>query len=296
MTDKLLIDTGPSDRGIHRQETFRRCPFLFAAKYKLRLGHLMGNREALIRGTMGHIGLAHYYARKQAEQRGTDPEVFFAPMDAIAEKVRRLPDQEGAAAAEIARRWLTPVQVAIEAYMTWYAQENLEVLHVEHPVEMQFGPTPDTRMTQRFDLVVRDSSQRVWVWDHKCVGRIDRKSTARYTLCGQFLEMVWQARNIWGDDFGGLRINVVQVSNPPDPKFHRVSPDPAPAALADFPQSVVDTEGLIAQLERARPDPWMWGPRAYSEVVCMTPYGPCDAQELCRWGKAGLADMENRHE
>ena len=63
-----LIHTGPSPHSGHKIDKFIRCPQLYA------YGELMptpplGQRQdspALVKGTLGHQGLAHYYRRKQA--------------------------------------------------------------------------------------------------------------------------------------------------------------------------------------------------------------------------------------
>lgn len=285
---KWLIDTGPSERGWHRTEAMLRCPQLFAWKYVVRQPEIVSiAKDPLIRGTLGHVGLAHHYARLAAVQRRLDPDMFHDPLAAVDLMVPRLRNQSQAA-GEIAERFREPVKAALRDYFSHYGYEQLTVLGVEAPAEMVFGPDPVAhRMTQRIDLEVEDEKGRVWLWDHKFVGRISRDSVLRYTLSGQFLEMVWQGRQRHGDRFAGIKINFVAMQKPT--KFLRTIPEPAPAALRRFPQNVVDAEQLI-QLCSTR-DPYNW-PRAISEQVCVTPYGLCEAFELCRWSEANIPREE----
>jgi hypothetical protein len=96
------------------------------------------------------------------------------------------------------------------------------------------------------------------------------------------LEMNWQGTFHFGANFGGVRVNLVEVERKKsERKFLRASPPPSPDALQKFPQWVKDINERIQQY--AHRDAWHQ-PRAYSETVCMTPYGACMGTYLCRVG------------
>ena len=97
--------------------------------------------------------------------------------------------------------------------------------------------------------------------------------------------MQWFGRGIYGDAFGGARVNLLQCTGAF--KSVQLTMDAAPNMLAHFPQVVCDIEERISALEAEGRDPWEY-PRQANEHVCITPYGRCPGFELCRWGKAGL--------
>lgn len=278
---KILIDTGPSERGWHRLETFAHCPQLFAYRYAIGLEI---PSIPLVRGTLGHVALAHYYARLMAQQQKRDPNIYFDPLEAVDEKIKRIHASGPAASAKIADEVRDSVRTAVTAYMANYAMESMKVFAVEAVARMHFQ---GHLLTQRFDLVTVDRGGKFWIYDHKFVGSIQAKSTKRYTLSGQFLEMVWQGRNAFGDKFGGCRVNLIGCEGA-EPTFHRETPPPAPQALSMFPQAVVDIETGIARLQAEGRDPWNY-PKVLSEIGCVTPYGQCPATELCRWGPAAAS-------
>ena len=105
-----LLYTGPSPHSGHRIDKFIRCPQRWAYD-QITPSPLPGRTEspALIKGTLGHIGLAHYYRRLQADQQGEDKSQWWAPIRAIEERAA----QEGPS-------WLqhvTEAQGAVEAYI-----------------------------------------------------------------------------------------------------------------------------------------------------------------------------------
>jgi hypothetical protein len=265
--DKILIDTGPSEKGWHRAEYALSCAQRYAYRYVLGLEG--EDRGPLLRGTLGHVALAHHYVRLGCIQHHLDPERYYEPMTAIELMAKKL----GPAADE----FVQPIKDAVLRYIGHYQFDHLEVKGVEIPVEMTFN---GHRMTQRFDLVVRDTAGKYWIYDHKFVSKADQKSVSRYTLSGQFLEMAHQGQKRYGVDFGGCRINLIAVGYD---KFVRASPEIAPFALQQFPQAVADAEAVIERNKDR--DPWHW-PRAFSETTCMTPYGPCTYFDLCRFGPA----------
>lgn len=269
---KTLIDTGPSKRGFHRLEAFLRCPRLFSLGYG-RSGEsaemMTANAKRfppgypLIRGTIGHVGLAHLYARLMASRAGADPEGYYRPGEAMTLMAGRF--------GEMGAEALASLRPLLGEYLSRYANDSeKEILGVETLLEMEFEGFP---YTARADLVYRGRDGKVQIVDHKFTGRIESKSLSRYTLSGQFLGLTHLGFARWGDEFGGVVVNLLGEK---DHRFLRDTIPPAPWALEAFPRMVVATELAIARGDF---------PPTFSEFTCMTPYGRCAAWDLCRWGE-----------
>lgn len=258
---------------------------LYAHHYILKLD--AGDRGPLVRGSIGHVGLAHHFARRREEQRGGNAELYYTPDEAMA-LVAEIFGEMGAEFLPIASR-------AANAYMRDFANERFEIVLVEEkvaatirwPEHMRVGARADAAypITQRFDRVYKDTSGRFWVEDHKFVSKIEGKTSARYTLSGQFQLMQWFGRALYGEEFGGARVNLIECGG--RNKSLQVTLDAAPAMLMRFPQVVCDIEERIAALAAEGRDPWEY-PAQANEHVCKTNYGLCPSFDLCRWGKAGL--------
>jgi hypothetical protein len=269
---KKLIDSGPSERGFHRLETFLRCPTQYWWKYvhSKRPGAVPeAPADPLVRGSIFHVGLAHHYARMALAQRGdaeTFARDFYTPEEAMAVVAERYGDQ--------GKRLLAVVAKPFDLYTARYSHERVTIVGIEKPLEMTFE---GFRYTARADLIVKDSKGKIWIWDHKLVGRVEDKVFRRYAISGQFHGLAHLGRNAFGPAFGGVLINVASV----DGKLERRSPEPAPWLYRRWPKTVAMTERQIAALEDVNVEAW---PAACSETVCVTPYGLCPFFEACRWG------------
>ena len=93
MTSKILLDTGPSTRGFHRLEAHFRCPRLYALGYgQAGAGGALARKSReqfppaapLVRGSIGHAGLAHLYIRQLHAQNGGNPDRYYKPTEAMA--------------------------------------------------------------------------------------------------------------------------------------------------------------------------------------------------------------------
>jgi len=268
-----LIETGPSPRGWHRLASALRCPQLYAWGYGQR-----GSEDhfppaaPLVRGTLGHVALAHLYARLQCVQEGRDPREYLPAHEAI----QRVAERFG----ELGAGQLPIVARAVRAYLERYAADTprYRVLGVERLLETDFL---GYRYTARVDLEFEDAAGRVWLTDHKFVAKIEGKAFRRYIMSGQFLGLAHLGSREWGSRFGGVLLNLVGCGDPVG--FAREPIDPAPWMLARFPEIVVQAEERIAELE-ARIADGLPAPASPSEFTCWTPYGPCPAFEACRWG------------
>lgn len=279
--NKKLINTGPSERGAHRLELALKCPALYAFTKLVKHDDTLTGREPLVRGSMGHAGFAHHYARLWCEQNNRDPEEFYVPHEAV--------DLVGAEMGAT-KTLRGVVHDTLDAYLAFHAVERVKPVAVEEPVRIMV-PRPDGTgehlFTQRWDLAVEDSASKVWVWDHKFVAKVEQKTVQRYALSIQFIGMVYCARRILGDRFGGVKLNLVGVNG----GMRRENIPAAPDAERRFPATVAFAEDRIAMIE-ALSSPWD-APRVYSEQVCMGPYGACPCYDLCRFGK-GHVTMDGR--
>jgi hypothetical protein len=273
-TEPKIINAGSSGEwGWHATESALRCPQLFA--YHHRIPNIdFGDRPPLLKGSLVHAGLAHYYARLQSAQQRRDPEEWATPDVAI-----------DACAEELGRASLQYVDMAkqvIREYAAHYATDTLTVLHVEEIFTANIG---GYKFTQRLDLVARGASGRVFIIDHKGVGRIAGVGK-RYALSGQFIGMEFFGREVFGAEFGGVMANLVQLPAKHGDRceFARVAAEPAPQAQRSFPLTVLHARERIEALDKSGIDPWDW-PKTLSEQVCVGLYGPCDGFDLCRWGR-----------
>lgn len=272
----LLINAGPSRRGWHRLEAAARCETLFGWGYgqagsRPESANVFPPTGPLVRGSLGHVGLAHCYARTQWIQAGNDPTAcpYYPPLDAM----RLAAEPFG----ELGERMLPVAQRAVRAYANHYGAEPFRVVEVEREVEVDFEGHP---YTARLDLVIEDTARKVWVFDHKFISRIEGKVFRRYVLSGQFLGFQWIGRRLWGEAFGGVRLNLIGCNVP---GFARETPEPAPWMLERFPRVVAELERKIARVQelQARGEPL---PASPSEHTCWGSYGECPAFDLCRWG------------
>lgn len=267
MSDPRFIDAGPSGpAGWHAHGTFAQCPQAWAYRYRLNLVPL-GAAKPLVRGSMLHAGLAHHYAGVQGQTGIATP----------AEAVDHTGDKLAADAETRA-----VVHSALEQYVAGHAHEaeRLKVIGVEQVLEAEIN---GNRYTQRADLIVEGANGGVVILDHKGVGFIDGKTSAAHTLNGQMVGYKWLGRQYFGDRFGGVVLNLIQLGR--EYRTLRRTVEQAPEAVKQFPDRIADIQRAKAAL--ADRDPWEY-PKALSEVVCFNRYGACQFMQLCRYGANAL--------
>lgn len=242
----------------------------------------------LIIGSLGHIGFAHYFARIGQWQRNEDPERYYSPTDAIEVLAGQNP-----------HHWQKHVGLAcdiVRAHAAFWPRDAhlFRVIAVERVYRVMVG-AGDPRVveavgpdgfvyTQRFDLVLADSSNRVYVWDHKGVGHMRGGEDRVFCLSGQFLGYQVLGDLIFGANFAGVRVNIFE-RKAERPRFRRIAPKVAPFALQCFRENLVTTELDIRARRAEKRDPWQWR-KAYSEQICRGIYGFCEHFERCRVGPA----------
>jgi hypothetical protein len=281
-----LLYTGPSPHSGHRFDKFNRCPQRWAYD-QIEPSPLPARTEspALIKGSLGHIGLAHYYRRLQATQEGDDPSQWWAPMRAIEERAA----QEGPAWM----RFVSVAQAAVEAYEWHYGQQQIRVLAVEKSYELPIEwKGRSWLITRSADLVIEAPGGDVRIVDHKFVGRLNNRTLGRYQLAGQFLDYALIGKHVWGDRYDGAYLNFIEWRSD-TAKTHKMEQHvcpPAPAAVEARADQLKYGHAMQDRLVTAEVDLWDY-PKRLNEQVCNGPYGLCDATALCAFGKVAAEKL-----
>ena len=285
----ILLHAGPSPHSGHRHDMFIKCPQAWAYKCvldcwpKRTTVYATPRIDARTKGSMGHIGLAHFYARAWAEQQGEDPDKYLPWQMAVQHYANKV-DTENRNG--LASGFVPEAIGTIDAYLNHWVVTRRDVLSVIG-VEKVFGFTelvgfPHTRSV---DLVVVEADGKIYFWDHKFVWKIQERTIGRYALDGQFLDYCLIGRHLFGDRFGGARLNLISWPFRERVNFHRDMIGAAPWALSQRPELLQTAYAEQQQYAAEGRDPWRY-PKRLTESVCQGPYGLCDAFDLCRFGPA----------
>ena len=281
MTDRILLDCGSSGAfGWSSISKFLVCPQLFFWHEKLTRergsGSGIGAEEPLVRGSIGHAGLAHLYHRQRCTQEGRSFEDHYSPIEAMA--------MVAAKAGELGERMLPVAMRTVRGYVDHYVNERYRTVGVERFAKIDFHGFP---YTARIDWEFEDRGGKVWIVDHKLVSKLEGKVFSRYTLSGQMLGLTHIGARTWGDKFGGVLVNFLGV-NPQG--YIRKPLDPSPWMLSRFPGVIARAhESIAAMREKLAADPEWIIPATPSEHTCWPYNRPCPMFELCRWGSGRAA-------
>ena len=184
--EKHLLNAGPSERGWHGFETAARCPRLYA--WQKVEGIQFPYTDPLVRGSLFHMGLAHYYAQKKEEAEGRDPEFYYSPSDAV----RLLAEKEAEKSdPNIAALWTVAAPEIIEVvddYIRHYKHCRWKVIDVEKEMRANIPLGDSTFLfTQRVDLIVEETDGRIWFVDHKSAYASRLKHSTNTSSLGSFL-------------------------------------------------------------------------------------------------------------
>ena len=296
--DKILLDTGSSgEDGWSSSQVYLRC--LRKARLK-KAGYQDGSRAPLIKGSLVHVGLAHYYARLQADQNGWDPDRYYTPAGAIA----KVAEKNGPAWLE--HRLLADKAVAgYQRRMSAYPER---VVAVEHLVEMEIPTTfgdshpdpndgelarlrhllacelpPTVTHRARIDLICETPDGRYVIRDHKTQSNPNARGTAPFDLSGQVVGLSWWGQREYGDKFAGVEIGAVNLTTG---RIDFRTPRMAPHAVAEWPKMRTWVE-VVKLTARALYADGMDHPMALSDQgPCLDRYGPCGFRDSCRMGIA----------
>ncbi|MDF1699586.1 MAG: hypothetical protein P1V36_00305 [Planctomycetota bacterium] len=153
---------------------------------------------------------------------------------------------------------------------------NVPALKHGHPIEV----------TKRFDAVMdhRNDGRR-YIHDHKITaGGVGKSRAEQYSMDGQFAVNRIAGRQMYGDAFGGVVLNLVQRRSPWTVSKQFVPPTPArDAAFAgQIYRKAHDLANLLVH-EIDDPKAAIW-PMTQNELVCYHRYGKCGAFERCQYG------------
>ena len=139
-------------------------------------------------------------------------------------------------------------------------------------------------LTRRLDMVTKERSGRTFIWDHKHQARVQaNKSVDGYAIDGGFAAFRIMGKQMYGRDFGGLGLNLIQTQSP-----WRVARPMVPATPHrdnHFAQMIWQNEHRLARLEVDSPTFWDW-PKVQHETSRIGRYGACSGIKFCFYGEA----------
>lgn len=294
---KTMINAGPSGAGWSSIEAAIRCERLFYFQRIHRRAIASGDAAAteptppafpLVRGAIGHVGLAHEYARRNAKKFNIDPETYYTRDEAMTIAAEswgmKAKCVDGTSVEEILEEHARPTVTDYFNYRD-SEREHLPVVGIECLDEMLL---PNGKLiTQRMDLVTYDTG-KYFIYDHKFSTETHMaKLVSRYSLSGQFLLMQLLGAKRYGREFGGLRLNILIANQglKAEARFKRFAPEPSPAALAEFPAVAAARRDRIDSLKGQPMSAYL---PALNEMICVNNYeGRCSAYQLCQWGTGG---------
>ena len=298
----ILIDAGKSRRGWSRIGQFTKCPQLFA--YTNRLDVQLISAAALTRGSMGHTIQAHQHAIWGAEQGGVlvdtkhydDPSVFMKPHDALVAWC----DANGG------HEFIEQMFRVFDNYMVEFPEPPGRVLAVEWPMDAVIGhkggewglwvidPDEAHKVHEQVETILAYDRTPIEVTPLNMPGHRDHgkpvyvsrrcKSVEGYAIDGGFALFRHMGQQVYGEEFGGLRLNLIQTMK--EHKVARPTVPRTPHRDTHLASLVWNAEHAIASMDLNMPDPWQW-PKAMHETTCVGRYGSCGGIKLCFYGEAG---------
>lgn len=176
----------------------------------------------IIKGTLLHVGLAHFYKRKMAEQNGENPDNWYKPI--IAMKIHA--EQNG---------WVEHIEPCIQTllhYIKHWEKEDIKILDVEIDTWTQIAWW---QVTARFDLLIEDKHGKIWIVDHKTTSNLRDNAIAYYSSQPQLLAYAYLGQEFYKEKFGGVIVNILQH---PTPKFLRAELQQPKEEIAKIPEMV----------------------------------------------------------
>lgn len=314
---QILLNAGPSERGWHRAQTMLVCPQLWAYKHHPdlagdeRIQHVRYETSPpLVRGSLLHVGLAHFYRRVQALQTGQDVDLWHTPARAI-EILAAVEDNRPHNRDAIIRwgSFVPEAVAAVSAYTKhWRSQvPQKEILGVEYPLRLlvpaggwSTDPAVDAfLLTLRVDVMWWETDGYSRVIDHKTRGRRDPRQERGYARDGQFQALRLIGESTFGRFFGGVQTNYVTYKHSPDIRVFGAAGDYAfsferqtPPVLGRRIETFGDTIRWAEYQEQAflgmSLDPFRFPKVNVGNGACEHRYGPCPGAYLCDYGPDGI--------
>ena len=277
-TKLKVLNTGQSSVGWHRHGTVLECPQKYAYAY-VENARRSSPKAAPFLGTLIHQGLAHYYLHVGLMQRGKAHGSYARWDQAISEHATH--SDEGLLFPAPEREALATKALAIvKSYIQHYGELDsgkLEIVKVEHEIKVDID---GELYTQRADLIVQSKRDgKIYTWDHKTAGGFGLSYGAQqYTLSGQILGLRYLGERVYGEQFGGVLLNMIGTKRPGD--FERVPAAAAPDSQKAWLGTLRYARARIAAFKGLAVSSY---PRALNPTVCYA-YGGCDHYDRCRWG------------
>jgi hypothetical protein len=276
-----MIDPGPSTRGWHHLQDVLTCPERYRLRAHVQRWEDEPEKPAFAKGELLHLGLAHYYMYKKyrdADRRGF-LEDWLGPQEAMKRKAK----------AEGWEKYLPLVSRALKLYHEEYGRDtHWEVVHVERELKVRVGKdatNPKGHLyTQRADLIVRDrDTGLIWIVDHKTTSKITARTANSFVLNGQFIGYRMLGQAFFGEKFGGVKLNLIQLKED-DYDFKRPRLPPSPNTADRFKTTILFGETMIATMTAlyGTDKPW---PQAFATDTCIGRYGTCPMHDICQWGE-----------
>lgn len=135
-------------------------------------------------------------------------------------------------------------------------------------------------ISRRSDADIEGPDRLVRIWDHKHQGRVDKyKIQLKYAACSGFSAFRHLGSQVYGDRFGGIRIQAIQTTVPT--KVERVDLLATPARDAKFADLLFGWAHDMAQREVEDPSGLSWGAARAHTGACVQFGRPCKAFQWC---------------
>lgn len=247
----LLIDTGPSRAGGHQMEMYETCPRMYrlmkmpvssASVEPQSAGVKLPERFYLERGSLVHIGLAHYHTRRALKEQGRvqvaetqytrdDVERFYEPLEAV---------HVAAHASADRRRTLRESEKFVERYIAW--QDEYPVPWVVLGIEVEVGINlieGGELYTARLDLLAKSKLDgKIYSVDHK-TAYSPGDAARMYGHSWQMLGVQEIGRERFGALWGGIQLNVINTGGGSGAPVSRVAPAVAPALAGNWREHAI---------------------------------------------------------
>mgnify|MGYP003112350254 CR=1 FL=1 len=139
-------------------------------------------------------------------------------------------------------------------------------------------------LTRRLDMVSKERGGRTFIWDHKHQARVSLgRSVDGYAIDGGFAAFRIMGKQMYGSNFGGLMLNLIQTQSPW--RIARPVVPNTPHRDHHFAAMLWREEHRLAQLEIENPTFWDW-PKVQHETTCIGRYGACPGLKFCFYGSA----------
>jgi hypothetical protein len=269
-----FIDPNPNKFGSSFHGALFRCTQ--SAKYQQTLPSQQ--KWAYVRGSLVHIGLAHHLAQRSTASGipvHHDDKKFTAPTDVLD------PNKAIELAAESRNHYefVDLSKQAVQVFKQEYYDDNLRA----HAVEHTMGITYDDYLVQlRVDWIGEDTKTGLfWMIDNKTSSYMKKDTLEAFSLDFQFLFLHHLGRHYYGDRFGGVKVQVLNLGKKVE--VYRANVGFAPAALRQLPDMIRYKRKEWDALQAANTSLDSY-PKAFHNLVCRHSYGMCDYFERCKMG------------